>query len=90
MNKKQLEELKTKILNDTDNKMDFVMYDNPNYIETIYEGSVLILANNIFIVETNKKEYVYKGVFTEDEYNTILKRSRKVDMDEIAEICNNL
>jgi hypothetical protein len=90
MNKKQLEELKTKILNDTDNKMDFVMYDNPNYIETIYEGSVLILANNTFIVETNKKEYVYKGVFTEDEYNTILKRSRKVDMDEIAEICDNL
>lgn len=90
MNKKQLEELKTKILNDTDNKMDFVMYDNPNYIETIYEGSVLILANNTFIVETNKKEYVYKGIFTEDEYNTILKRSRKVDMDEIAEICDNL
>ena len=87
---KKIKELIRIIIDDKPNKMDFVMYDNDNYIETNYEGLYLVIANRKLIVKTKYKEYVYKNIFTEKEYKNIIKRSRKIDMNKLAITCSKL
>ena len=87
---KKIKELIRIIIDDKSNKMDFVMYDNNNYIETNYEGLYLVIANRKIIVKTKYKEYVYKDIFNEKEYKNILKRSRKIDINKLAITCSKL